>query len=502
MRFVWQMPCLIPSCTNMVSRVNLLTFVKTAFLFSYLLLVANNASAEKPKKLSTKRIAKITQDGDRFADQGNFLNALKRYTKAYTGVVSNIRGQDFSEVVTPKMYNREDLGKEMKEQFDKEYTEEELLLMDSSFQALGLTPPDLRAKDLMTAMLTEEVAGFYDPDNKRMVMIVDDSEGVKDPNWLGRLLGARPTFDKDEQKTTLAHELTHALQDQLYDLNAMQSGIEDDDDMLLAFSALVEGDATLLMMVESGDVSVQDMDVEAMRATMNLMTFMMPFAGGSTYRKAPPIFQETLGFPYLQGMLFALSVAGKDGWESVHGAYQSPPLSTEQILHPKKYFPGADYDAPQVVTIPKLDPAVGEQWEHLGGNCLGELQTTVWLKRVRGGARAAAGWDGDRYEIFRREDGKLAVAMATIWDSGKDAEEFEKAYSAMRELNPFGSGAVFAEDAERLLLRTGDRVMLVEGFSENVGKAALELLKKSKFEEKSFPNSQRNDGKPESSIDF
>ena len=484
--------CLIPTCLNMVSQVNLVTFVKTAVFLSCILLVPRSVLAEKPKKLSTKRIAKITQDGDRFADQGDFLNALKRYTKAYTGVVSNIRGQEFSEAVTPKMYNREDLGKEMKEQFDKEYTEEELLLMDSSFQALGLMPPELQAKELMTAMLTEEVAGFYDPDNKRMVMIVDDSEGVKDPNWLGRLLGARPTFDKDEQKTTLAHELTHALQDQLYDLNAMQSGIEDDDDMLLAFSALVEGDATLLMMVESGDVTVEDMDIEAMRATMNLMTWMMPFAGGNTYRKAPPIFQETLGFPYLQGMLFALSVAGKDGWESVHGAYQSPPLSTEQILHPKKYFPGAEFDAPQVVTIPKLDSVLGEQWKHLGGNCLGELQTTVLLKRVRGGGRAAAGWDGDRYEVFRRKDGKLAVAMATIWDSEKDAEEFEKAYAAMRELNPFGSDAVFAEEAERQLLRNGDRVTLVEGFAEEVGKKVLELLKKSEFKEKSFPGIKRS----------
>ncbi|MFK7736566.1 MAG: hypothetical protein AB8B50_11075, partial [Pirellulaceae bacterium] len=386
----------------------------------------------------------------------------------------------------PKMFNREDLGKEMMEQLDKEYTEEDLALMDGSYRALGLMPPDLESKELVTKLLTEEVAGFYDPDNKRMVLIVED--GPKEPpNWLGRLLGARPTFDKDEQKTTLAHELTHALQDQLYDLNAMQDGIEDDDDMLLAFSALVEGDATLLMFAEPQGGDISDMDPDAMRATFNMMSWMMPLAGGETYRKAPPIFRDSLVFPYFQGMLFTLAVAGNNGWQSIHSAYQHPPLSTEQILHPEKYLDQEKLDVPQTVAIPDVTKELGDSWKRLGGNCLGELQTYIMLKKVRGGKTASLGWDGDTYEIYQQQNGKLGLVFVSIWDSPEDADEFAKAYTTYRSQNPMGTDSVFFDSAEHQVQVREDKVYIVGGFEESATKQVMESLQSTTFADKTFP---------------
>lgn len=443
--------------------------------------------AEKPPKLNAIQIEELTRDGDRLADQGDYLAALGKYTQAYLGVVSSIRGQDFSMPVTPSIFNREQLGLEMLEQMKKEYSAEDLLLMDASYKVLGLISPDLDSEKLITQLLTEEVAGFYDPDNKRMVLIVEDGP-KKDPGWLGRLLGARPTFDKDEQKTTLAHELTHALQDQLYDLNAMQEGIEDDDDMLVAFSSLVEGDATLLMFAEAqGSGDIRDMDPEAMRITFNLMSWMLPLAGGEAYRKAPPIFRDSLVFPYFQGMIFTLSVAAQEGWPSVHQAYQDPPLSTEQIMHPDKYLDPNSRDVPRRVLIPDCSGSMGEAWKHLGGNCLGELQTTILFKKVVGGSRAAEGWDGDRYEVYQRDDGKLAMLWVSVWDSQEDAQEFEIAYRKMRESNPFGSQAVFAAEAVRSIVRQDDRVYIVEGFTDAEAQKLSAQIQESQFEEKRFP---------------
>lgn len=477
-----------------------------------------SAQAQQPRQLSEQRIAKLTLAGDRLADQGDYLGAVEKYTRAYQGVVSRIRGQEFVAPVQPSVFTRQELGAEMLKLMEQEYTPAELELMDASFKVLGLIPPDLDAAALMTTLLTEEVAGFYDPDNKRMVLIVEEGATAA-PSWLGRLLGARPAFDKDEQKTTLAHELTHALQDQLYDLNAMEAGIEEDDDMLLAFSALVEGDATLLMFVEAGDAQdVTHMDADAMRATFNIMSWMLPLAGGKTFRSAPPIFRDTLTFPYFQGMLFALSLASEEGWKGVHAAYQKPPLSTEQILHPSKYL--SEVDLPQQVVLPNYQELVEPAgWQHLGGNCLGELQTASLLKRVFGGQLAAAGWDGDRYEVLRSAAGELALVYVSVWDSPEDAEEFATAYRTYRSqaddvANAAASAIpitidgserppapkrrgenrlkpilqqIFASNSQREVRVEGDKVWIVEGFDADLTSQILSRLDQCEYSEKEFP---------------
>lgn len=450
------------------------------------------AYGQAPGRLSQSKIEILKRDGDRLADQGDFQGALEKYTTAYLGVVSRIRGQEFAKAVPPNIYNREELGKEMQRMMEEEYTAEELELMDGSYKAFGLVPASVDCKQVVTKLLTEEVAGFYDPDSKRMVLIVEEGS-AEDPGWLGRLLGSKPTFDKDEQKTTLAHELTHALQDQLYDLNAMQLGIEKDDDMLTAFSALVEGDATLLMFAEMDDEQdITQMDPEAMRATFNIMSWMLPLAGGETFRKAPPIFRDSLIFPYFQGMVFVLSGAEYGGWERIHRIYSSPPTSTEQILHPQKYF-GKEQDMPQAVAIPDMKELLSG-WKHLGGNVLGELQTSILLKRVIGGKAAAGGWDGDRYEVFKSESGSLGLIGVSIWDSETDAQEFEEAYRKYREKAPkkvnkaeSEEASVFAENSIHSVQRIDDQVWIIDGFSEEQTQAIAEQLKDCAFTEKKFP---------------
>ncbi len=417
-------------------------------------ILAQDAIVEKPDVLTKGEIKRLTSDGDRLADQGDYLAALTKYTTAYMGVVSRVRGQDFLLPVKPTLFNREELAEEMLKLVKEEFTDEELLLMDSSYKVLGLMPPELDSKQLMTQLLTEEIAGFYDPDNKRMVLIVEDGP-QEDPGWFGRLLGAKQAFDKDEQKLTLAHELTHALQDQLYDLNAMEKGIEDDDDMLLAFSAIVEGDATLLMFVEQGDQDITEMDPEVMRATFNIMSWMLPVAGGEAYRKAPPVFRESLIFPYFQGMLFVIAVAAQEGWPAIHASYAQPPVSTEQILHPEKFLDPEQLDTPQQVILPELDQAVSDDWQYLGGNCLGEFQTSILLKRVAGGSQAARGWDGDRYEVYSNRDGKLALVFVSVWDSQQDAEQFYQAYLDYRDQQGAEAQSVLAADCSAVDNSTG-----------------------------------------------
>lgn len=459
--------------------------MKSIYLaFFVLLCAAGPANGQPPAKLSNAKIAELIQNGDRLADQKDYSGALKNYTLAYVQTVSDIRGQLFRRPVKPSIFTREDLGKEMREMLEKEYTEEELQLIQDTYRAWGFAPADLEVAKIITSLYTEEVAGFYDPDNKRMVLIVED-EPKEEPGWFSRLLGVAPVFDKDAQKTTLAHELTHALQDQLYDLNAMEEGIEKDDDQLLAFQALVEGDATLLMFVEMGDQDLEDMDPAAMRATFNIMSWLLPLSGGETFRRAPPIFKESLTFPYFQGMLFVMAAAEKRGWRAVHQCYSSPPLSTEQILHPRKYLPGPAQDLPQTVTIPKLD-LTAQGWKKTGTNCLGEFQTRILLKSVRGGTQAASGWDGDTYQIYRSKNGELGLVSVSIWDTEKDAEEFATAYRSYRKNYKFAKDT-FSATAKQLVEVVGSQVWIAEGFSDESVASVKETLRNCMFTEKNFP---------------
>ncbi len=121
------------------------------------------AQDAKPPQPTRQEAEQLVQDGDRLADQADYSGALEKYTEAYHEVVSRIRGQQFTRQVLPKLLTRAELGEEMLRVMDREYTESEWALIDASYKVFGLMPKDMSSKELMAKLLTEEVAGFYDP---------------------------------------------------------------------------------------------------------------------------------------------------------------------------------------------------------------------------------------------------------------------------------------------------------------------------------------------------
>jgi hypothetical protein len=163
-----------------------------------------------------------------------------------------------------------------------------------------------------------------------------------------------------------------------------------------------------------------------MDISIGLMKGFLPFASGKTFRNAPPIFQETMLFGYLKGLVFLLHLTNDDEWNAVNRAFRSPPLSTEQILHPEKYL--RDVDAPVAIDLPKFGELAASGWKELGQNVLGELQISILLRR-HWGSQSAAGWDGDRFAVFDGPDERLGMVWFTTWDSERDASEFAGAYA-------------------------------------------------------------------------
>jgi hypothetical protein len=215
------------------------------------------------------------------------------------------------------------------------------------------------------------------------------------------------------EKTTLAHEFTHALQDQYFDLQSIESEVENNGDQSLAVQALIEGDATLTMVLYARQYLSLD----------ELVTLQTSGQVG-TLDRAPLVVRDELSFPYNEGSLFAFSLFLDGGFEAVNQAFQDPPRSTEQILHPEKYLAR---ERPVEVQLPDLAAALGAGWTELRTDVLGELDMRILLRQFGSESAAlagSAGWGGDRFSLLEGPSGKLALVMGTTWDDQSEASEF------------------------------------------------------------------------------
>lgn len=263
----------------------------------------------------------------------------------------------------------------------------------------GLVEPGTDLGALQTEILGEQIAGYYDPETKAMVVVQSaDGEGLSANDEL-----------------TFAHEVIHALQDQHFNLLHLQGDTETmADDRYLALTSLIEGDASVgqvYYLIENPDLlkAVQD----------ELANYVSP-----SLDAAPLFYSETLLFPYDQGATFVAAVQQEGGWDAVDAMFASPPVSTEQIIHPEKYREG---EAPVAVTVDDPTAALGDGWTVLDDNVMGEFITDVFLRNGgadKSDARAASeGWGGDAYVVVGN-DTETAFTWTSAWDTEDDADEF------------------------------------------------------------------------------
>jgi len=464
----------------------------TAFVLTCILLAPAPGRGDEIDA-SMKAGTKLLEEGDRLADEGKPGEAVIRYKSAFEQLLPRLRKIPFKHEVKRDVTKREQLKAMLVKEFEEDQTPEEFRANEMAMKALGLVPRSLDLKSLLVQVYSEEIAAFYDPKTKTMHLIEElEAKTKAKPTLLERLFGKTGGFDKDENKTVIAHELTHALADQHYDLDKLQKDAKHDDDRALALSALIEGEATLAMMGAGMDdwdgskiVKMPAGDLD--RGLSMISPFISMIGGGKTLRSAPPIVSESMVFPYFRGMVFCAALVNDGGWKSVDEAYKSPPVSTEQIIHPEKYR--SKLDLPMCIDLGALKP--GAPWKELGRNVLGELQTSIMLGRA--GPKAAAGWDGDRYAVFEGPAEKLGLVWFSTWDGEDDAREFAEAY-ARYQTRRMGKDAFQPERIPDSLWRCSDNVCqvverrgrdvaVIEGFAPAVTASLLEsAFKASKTE--------------------
>jgi hypothetical protein len=453
-------------------------------------------------------------EGDRLADDGKYDQAVLKYKEAFEQLLPRMRRLPFKREVKGNVTTRAQLKGMLVKMVDDEIPPEEMRGDELALKALGLIPQEMDLKQTMLAMLTEEIAGFYDPRTEAMHLITEAAEKdpkkpARKPGLFDKLFGGKEAFSKDENKAVLAHEMTHALADQHYDLEALQKAVEDDGDRELALTALIEGEAMLTMLGAAaedwdGDTTAS-IPANRLSLMMNMMGPMISMSTGKAFREAPPILSESLIFPYLKGLVFCARLTNEGGWEALDRAYKNPPLSTEQVLHPEKYLGKRarggkleGIDTPTAIDLGRLEPGGG--WKEVDRDTVGEMAMGVLFRDTARDARAAAaGWDGDTFAAFEQDGGKkLALVWASTWDTEKDAREFAAAYAKFQAKKFSLDGKADAapaddfkaplrreKDGTSLLIEVrGADVAVVEGFDAVTTDALLKAAFGAKKQEK------------------
>ncbi|HEY7132361.1 MAG TPA: hypothetical protein VH440_08905 [Candidatus Limnocylindrales bacterium] len=341
--------------------------------------------------------------------------------------------------VTPTVLDDAGIKKLVADSFDKDNPPALIAANERIMKALGLLPADASLKDLYVTLLGSQVAGLYNPDDKRLYVVSKS----------GRI-GA-------VEKTTFSHEFTHALQDQNFDLSSLRLDEIGQGDRSFARLSLVEGDATLSMTYwQLQNLTQADLG--------ELLSAAQDDPSTRQLESMPPILRESLLFPYSQGLGFVQGLQNRGGWAAVNEAFAKPPASTEQILHPDKYTAG---EQPVAVELPKdLATKLGAGWTSQLEDSFGEFQLGVWLQQGSGlsaveAKSAAAGWGGDRISALEGPDGSWAVVLRTAWDTAQDATEFERAASPIVDgLQGSASLLPGAGDTERWVLVASDDAAL------------------------------------------
>jgi hypothetical protein len=330
------------------------------------------------------------------------------------------RGLKFTTRVPLQVMTQADARTALERELHAEYSSDDLARLSRVYAAFGLVPKGTDLERAYLDLYGAQIAGFYDPTGSRMVLV----EGAITPDGLTRTLGAMLQRDFAGE-LVLAHELTHALQDQHFGLDVSRNDLGEDD-AELARHAVYEGDATL-----AGFAVV--MGSLGRRAALSLAGQLegVPGALAREYPQIPAAIRETVAFQYVAGVNFVSWAYQRAGWDGVNALLARPPFSTAQILHPEKYYIRAEY--PVSVRIGGLGPYLGGGWQTAEDSTVGEFTTRVLAEQFLPRDRAesvAAGWVGDRLMALSRGD-DLALVWLTSWESEKEASEFFSGYAAI-----------------------------------------------------------------------
>jgi hypothetical protein len=305
--------------------------------------------------------------------------------------VESVRGLTYDRPVNVEPITEAEMDRRLRDYLDAYYPERYYARRSRAWQTIGALPGDVGYLEALDAYQQGQVLGFYNSQNEELVYTGDAN--------LNRI-----------EQFVLAHELTHAIDDQHFDLDRLDEMVmRCEDEEFLAALGIVEGSANHF-------------------ATQVIIRFPIAEVGtipGGGSGDVPPFIEEIQAYPYTLGQRFADALSDANGPSAIDAALRAYPTTTEQVLHPST-FPN---EVGESVDVPDFGPTFGAGWRDLDAMVVGELWLRVLLHlRLTDDVAeaAAAGWGGGTYRGWRNGD-DAAVIMSTVWDTPKDAQEFSDA---------------------------------------------------------------------------
>ena len=338
---------------------------------------------------------------------------------AIVKTLSQITGLSEKHPVPYGRMSKTELRKFLNKRIKKTLKPDEIYADELSLKMFGLVPQDFDLKTSTIDLLTEQAAAFYDYDEKKLFMLEDSSFS--------------------DEMTTLAHELSHALADQYFDLDKFMEDSPSNDDENLAHTAVVEGQASWLMIAyelatekTKTDKANPNSSEPAPLPTPEMVKSVgdgseASMADYPILKNSPLYIQESLLFPYSQGTIFFDAVFKKMGKEAFSAVFKDPPVDSSQIMHPEKYF---NHEKPAKPDLPKITSSM--KIKEVTEGTMGEFDHSILLRQYLGDVKAAQVSGhllGGQFQIV--ELGKLKhpiLVYASQWDSNSSAAAYFAAY--------------------------------------------------------------------------
>ena len=336
--------------------------------------------------------------------------------------------------VKPRMISRDDLVAIMEARKTDDEDAKRLQSAELSLKKFGFAPRSFSTKKFVQSMYAEQVEGFYDPETKMISLL----------NWVA----------PESQLDVLAHELTHALQDQHFNLKkwehtpvpppapdhfqvtAAEAWPESE-----ARRAVVEGQAMVVLLDHQLQQRGIPVTLEHLPGASNSLAEYMatvPVPDTPVIHAAPIFLRDSMAFPYREGLLFEVELLGKGGKElAFNHVFARPPANTHEILHPRAYMTQEKLATPR---IPDLSALLADKYEVIDSGGLGELDIRSLIKQYGNSKQAESispGWRGSSYLMVRRKDvsadqattADAALIYISAWDSSQTARHFAKFYA-------------------------------------------------------------------------
>jgi hypothetical protein len=445
--------------------------------------VAAIAPAQQPSAVATPQAQAAPPAGKITPEQARQLFGLVDELIKFS---SDETGLPIKSTVKRQITSRAAVESYLKQKFEEDQSAKRMQRSEIVLKKFGLLDRDFALKPFLLALLKEQIEAYYDAKTKTVYML----------DWV----------DIEEQKPVLAHELTHALQDQHSDLEKWNDQTPDNvslnsandtdhlakDEMDTAREAVAEGQATAVMM----DYILKPMGKSLVKDP-EVMDFVRQHMAASedspVLARAPLLFSESLLFPYREGLSFEQDVWMDQGQAAAFaGTLDRPPSSSWEIINPREY---EKRHVPAVPLLPNIHPLVDKLYKPYDIGQVGQLDVHI-LTELFGGVRAAGdltpAWDGGLYWAGQRLSAKtseeqastdsIALFYLSVWKNSASAQAFARIYAD--ELGRKYSGVKELRPADFPTGRSGDQEQV---YSTSEGPVVITTRGKLVFVAESFP---------------